>query len=96
MFFPTQFWDGRAATLEDQAKMPILNPIEMGQKSPEDVIAKLSALPEYVEVFQQVFGHPVNWDDMGRAIAAFERTRISGEAPIDRFLRGDEKALTPA
>ncbi len=96
IFFPAQFWDGRAATLEEQTKMPILNPIEMGQKSPEAVIAKLSAIPEYVEAFQQVFGHPVNWHDMGRAIAAFERTRISGEAPIDRFLRGNETALTQA
>lgn len=96
MFFPSQFWDGRAATLEDQAKLPILNPIEMGQKSPQDVVAKLAAIPEYVEAFQQVFGHPVNWEDMARAIAAFERTRISSEAPIDRFLRGDETALTAA
>ena len=96
MFFPTQFWDGRAATLEDQAKMPILNPIEMGQKDPKDVVAKIAAIPEYVDLFKQVFGHPVNWDDMARAIAAFERTRLSSEAPIDRFLRGDEKALTAA
>lgn len=94
MFFPSQFWDGRAATLEDQAKLPILNPIEMGQKDPKDVAAKLAAIPEYVEAFKQVFDHPVNWDDMARAIAAFERTRLSSEAPIDRFLRGNEDALT--
>lgn len=94
MFFSTQFWDGRAPSLEEQAKLPILNPIEMGQKTPQDVVAKLSAIPEYVEAFQQVFGHPVNWQDMAMAIAAFERTRISSEAPIDRFIRGDESALT--
>ncbi len=96
MFFPVQFWDGRATTLEDQAKLPILNPIEMGQKDPQEVVAKLAKIPEYVEAFQQVFGHPVNWDDMAKAIAAFERTRLSSAAPIDRFLRGDEKALTAA
>ncbi len=96
MFFSTQFWDGRAKTLEDQAKLPILNPIEMGQPNPEAVVAKLSAIPEYVEAFRDVFGHPVNWEDMSRAIAAFERTRLSSEAPIDRFLRGDDNALTPA
>src|SRR5579862_9512827 len=94
LFFRTQFWDGRAASLEEQAKMPILNPIEMGQKDPKDVVAKLAAIPEYVDAFKQVFGHEVNWDDMARAIAAFERTRVSGEAPIDRFLRGKEDALT--
>ncbi len=94
VFFSTQFWDGRAASLEDQAKMPILNPIEMGQKDPKDVVAKLAAIPEYVDAFKRVFGHAVNWDDMARAIAAFERTRVSGEAPIDRFLRGKEDALT--
>lgn len=96
MFFRVQFWDGRAPSLEEQAKMPILNPIEMGQKDPKDVVAKLAAIPEYVDAFKQVFGHEVNWDDMARAIAAFERTRVSSEAPIDRFVRGQEDALTPA
>lgn len=96
LFFRTQFWDGRARLLEEQAKMPILNPIEMGQKDPKDVVAKLAAIPEYVTAFKQVFGHDVNWEDMARAIAAFERTKVSGEAPIDRFLRGKEDALTPA
>jgi cytochrome c peroxidase len=93
MFYKTLFWDGRAASLEEQATLPILNPIEMGQKDPKDVVAKLSAIPEFVEAFQQVFGHPVNWEDMGKALAAFERTRLSTEAPFDRFLHGDEKAL---
>src|ERR1700682_6082019 len=52
MFNATQFWDGRAATLEDQAKLPILNPAEMGQKSPEDVVAKVKAIPEYATAFR--------------------------------------------
>jgi cytochrome c peroxidase len=93
MFYKSMFWDGRTATLEEQATLPILNPIEMGQKDPKDVVAKLAAIPEFVQAFQQVFGHPVNWEDIGKAVAAFERTRLSTEAPFDRFLHGDEKAL---
>jgi cytochrome c peroxidase len=93
MFYKSMFWDGRAATLEEQATLPILNPVEMGQKDPKDVVAKLAAIPEFVEAFQNVFGRPPNWEDMGKALAAFERTRLSTEAPFDRFLRGDEKAF---
>ena len=93
MFYKSMFWDGRAATLEEQALLPILNPVEMGQKDPKDVVAKLAAVPEFVEAFQKVFGRPPNWEDMGKALAAFERTRLSTEAPFDRFLRGDAKAL---
>jgi len=93
MFYKSMFWDGRAATLEEQATLPILNPVEMGQKDPKDVVARLAAIPEIVEAFQQVFGRPPNWEDMGKALAAFERTRLSTEAPFDRFLRGDQKAL---
>src|SRR2546427_797295 len=57
MFNQTQFWDGRAPSLEEQAKLPILNPIEMGQKSPEDVVTKVRGIPEYREAFQKIFGH---------------------------------------
>ena len=96
MFYKSMFWDGRAATLEEQATLPILNPVEMGQKDPKDVVAKLAAIPEFVEAFQKVFGRPPNWEDMGKALAAFERTRLSSEAPFDRFLHGDEKALNAA
>lgn len=93
MFYKSMFWDGRAASLEEQATLPILNPVEMGQKDPQEVVAKLAAIPKFVDAFQQVFGRPPNWEDMGKALAAFERTRLSTEAPFDRFLRGDEKAL---
>jgi len=93
MFYKSMFWDGRAATLEEQSTLPILNPVEMGQKDPKDVVARLAAIPEVVEAFQEVFGRPPNWEDMGKALAAFERTRLSTEAPFDRFLHGDEKAL---
>ncbi|HYP13875.1 MAG TPA: cytochrome c peroxidase [Bryobacteraceae bacterium] len=94
MFLDSMFLDGRTPTLEEQAKLPIQNPREMGMKDEKAVVAKLSAIPEYRESFQKVFGRAVNFDDMAKAIAAFERTVISGDAPIDRFLAGDAKALT--
>jgi cytochrome c peroxidase len=93
VFYQSMFWDGRAATLEEQSTLPILNPVEMGQKDANEVVARLAAIPEFVEAFQKVFGHPVNWHDIGQALAAFERTRLSTEAPFDRFLHGDEKAM---
>ena len=96
IFLDSQFLDGRAKSLEDQAKMPPVNPIEMGMKDGKEIAAKVSAIPEYKATFQKVFGRPVNYDDIGRAIAAFERTVVSSDAPIDRFVRGDASALSPA
>jgi cytochrome c peroxidase len=93
MFNATQFWDGRAATLEDQAKLPILNPIEMGQPSPEAVVAAVRKIPEYTSAFQHIFGREVTYDDLASAIAAFERTQYSGNAPFDRFIAGDTRAI---
>jgi len=94
MFNATQFWDGRAPSLEEQAKLPILNPIEMAQKSPDDVVAKLRGIPEYTEKFQAVFGREVSYDDMAAAIAAFERTQFSADAPFDHFIAGDGTAMS--
>jgi cytochrome c peroxidase len=93
MFNATQFWDGRAATLEDQAKLPILNPIEMGMKSPDDVVAKVRAVPEYQKSFPAVFGREATYDDIAAAIAAFERTQFTGNSPFDRFIKGDANAI---
>ncbi len=93
MFNATQFWDGRAATLEEQAKLPILNPVEMGMKDGDAVVAKVRAIPEYAEAFKKVFGREVTFDDLGAAIAAFERMQFSGSAPFDAFIQGDAKAL---
>lgn len=95
MFLDSQFLDGRSRTLEDQAKLPPLNPIEMGMKDAQAMVDRIASIPEYKEAFQKVFGRPVNYDDFARAVAAFERTVVSGEAPIDRFVRGDDNALTP-
>src|SRR5947208_8630110 len=96
MFNATQFWDGRAPTLEEQAKLPILNPIEMGQKSSEDVVAKVRRVPEYAAAFPKIFGHEATYDDIAAAIAAFERTQYAGDAPFDRYVAGDEKAIGAA
>src|SRR5579875_3117930 len=94
MFQASQFWDGRAPTLEDQAKLPILNPVEMAQKSPADVVAKVAKIPEYSEAFKALFGHDLTYDDIAAAIAAFERIQYSGNSPFDRFLAGDPQAIS--
>ncbi|RKH19296.1 cytochrome-c peroxidase [Corallococcus sp. CA047B] len=94
LFNATQFWDGRAGTLEDQAKLPILNPREMGMPDEASVVKKVRAIPEYAAEFQKVFGREVNYDDLAAAIAAFERMQFSGSARFDKFITGDAKALT--
>lgn len=91
-----QFWDGRAVELEGQALGPIQNPIEMDMKLP-DVVAKLNAIEGYRKQFQQVFGTEVTSEGIGRAIASFERTVLSADAPFDRFkIQGDDEALSAA
>ena len=93
MFQASQFWDGRAATLEDQAKLPVLNPVEMAQKSPADVVAKLGKIPEYASGLKSLLGRDFTYDDIAAAIAAFERTQYSGNASFDRYLAGDFQAI---
>jgi cytochrome c peroxidase len=91
---PLQFWDGRAPSLEEQAKGPIQNPIEMGNTH-EVMIRTVSDIPGYVEEFRQVFGTaPITVDQVAQAIAAFERTVVTTDSPFDRFVRGDDAALT--
>lgn len=94
MFNATQFWDGRANTLEDQAKLPIINSREMGMPNGEAVVAKVRGMPEYVAEFRKVYGRDVTYDDLANAIAAFERTHFSGSAPFDRFLAGQKGAMS--
>jgi cytochrome c peroxidase len=89
-----QFWDGRAGTLEQQALGPIANPIEMNLPI-EKAIEKIGAIKGYQEQFQKVFGAPVNADNLAKAIAAFERTVLSGDSPYDRYKAGDKQALSP-
>jgi cytochrome c peroxidase len=88
-----QFWDGRAATLEDQAGGPIENPIEMGSALPA-VVKKLSAKPDYQNAFSAIFPDGVTPEHVREAIATFERTLVTPDAPIDRFLKGDASALS--
>ncbi len=90
-----QFWDGRAGSLEEQALGPIHNPIEMGETL-ENVVAKLNAIPGYREQFRNVFGTDVTTEGIATAIAAFERTIVTGPAPYDRWLRGEKNAMSPA
>jgi cytochrome c peroxidase len=90
-----QFWDGRAATLEEQAKGPLTNPLEMNTKLP-DVVKKLAADPEYAAAFREAFPDGVTEDNVARAIAAFERTLLSTQSPFDRWLQGDAGALGTA
>jgi cytochrome c peroxidase len=93
-----QFWDGRAATVEAQAKGPILNPVEMAMPDSARVIQELRSLPAYRTMFATAFpeeAEPVTYDNVGRAIGAFER-RLLTPSRWDRYLAGDRTALTPA
>lgn len=89
-----QFWDGRAGTLEDQAKLPIVNPIEMGMKDGAAVTAALVKIPEYDAEFKKVFGRAPTFDDFANAIAAYERTQMAFSSRFDKFIAGDEKVFT--
>jgi cytochrome c peroxidase len=92
------FWDGRARSLEEQAAGPILNPIEMGMPSAAEAERRIAGDAAYREEFARVFGpgRPITLDLITKAIAAFERTLVTADAPYDRFVRGDTGALTPA
>jgi len=95
-FLKVQFWDGRAPTLEAQAKGPIQAHVEMNA-TPELVVRRLKAIPEYVELFKKAFpgeADPVNFDNIAKAIAAFERTLNTPNSPFQRYLLGEEDALT--
>lgn len=91
-----QFWDGRADTLEDQAIQPLINALEMGNDSYDEVVKRLRAIPEYRAEFQSVFGAEVKIELVGKAIAAYERTLVSGDSPFDRFIAGDQNAISEA
>ena len=91
----TQFWDGRAASLEVQALGPIENPIEMGH-SLDTMIQDLSKLDGYKEQFKKAFGTEITKDGVAKAIASFERTILSGNSPYDRYKAGDQTALNEA
>jgi cytochrome c peroxidase len=96
LYNKTQFWDGRARTLEDQAALPIVNPMEMGQPSLEAAVGRIAAIDEYRQAFRKVFGRPASGTDLVRAIASYERTLYSFDSPFDRFVAGDQNAIDAA
>ena len=94
-FHSVQFWDGRVNLLEDQAKGPVTNPVEMGMKDLDAAMARVKAIPGYVEEFEKVFGkNGMTADNAAKAVAAFERTLITPNSPYDRYVKGDKNALS--
>jgi len=92
----SQFWDGRAKDVEEQALGPILNPKEMAMAGDAQVIERLLAKSEYVSMFKKAFkgeDQPINYPNLGKAIGAFERTLLT-PSRFDTYLDGDDKALT--
>jgi cytochrome c peroxidase len=96
LYNKAQFWDGRVNTLEEQAALPIINPVEMGQPTLDATVAKVAGIEEYKQAFQKVFARPVNGPDLLRALAAYERTLVSFDSPFDHFIAGDKKAIDDA
>jgi cytochrome c peroxidase len=99
-YFDTLFWDGRSPSLEDQSQHPFVNPVEMGLKDHQPILKIVRSDAAYAKAFQQVFGkkgREVTMKEVEQAIAAFERTKVAGDSPFDRyFYGGDASALTDA
>lgn len=94
-FNKVQFWDGRAASLEEQAAGPVTNPIEMGMKSWDDVVVRLKAIEGYQVAFEKAFGKDaISKDTATKAIAAYERTLITPNSAYDQYVKGNKKAMT--
>jgi len=94
-FHFAQFWDGRAKNLEEQAKGPVLNPVEMAMPEEAEVVSRLGQDKEYPKLFKAAFpseANPITYDNFARAVAAFERTLRTHDR-FDDFLKGDDKAL---
>ena len=92
-YYETQFWDGRAGSLEEQAKGPILASSEMNNDK-KKVVAFLNSVVGYRNLFNEVFGHDPTYDDVGKAIASFERTLVTPNSRFDQYSMGDKDALT--
>jgi len=95
-FHSVQFWDGRAPSLEEQAKGPPVNPIEMGMPNLDAVIDRVRHIPGYKPYFEKAFGagDVVTMDNAAKAIASYERTLITPGSAYDRYVKGDKRALT--
>ena len=94
-YMRSQFWDGRAGSLEEQALGPIHNPIEMGETL-ENVINKLNGIPSYEQQFNEVFGTDATAEGIAKAIASFERSIVSGPSPYDLYRMGNKSAMSEA
>jgi cytochrome c peroxidase len=90
LYNKTQFW------LEDQAALPIVNSVEMGQPNLDAAVARIGGVGEYQQAFSRVFSRPVSGSDLVRAIASYERTLVSFNSPFDRFIAGDKNAIDDA
>ena len=91
------FHDGRAASLEAQALEPLVDPKEMGNPSHDHLIARLRAFPDYAGLFERAFGRAADIAALTQAVAAWQRTLLSGDTPFDRWRYGNDKtALSPA
>ena len=90
----TLFWDGRSPSLDHQARQPILNPVEMGMPDGETAMKAIGGDAEYQEAFKKAYGREMNYEDLGRAIGAFERTLTFVDSPFRRFLGGDKEAIS--
>jgi cytochrome c peroxidase len=97
VFSTAQFWDGRAATLEDQSIGPFTNPIEHGFANYDVMMAKMMKIAGYRKLFKQAFGEEnITIGNVGKAIASFQRTILSGNSPADRFDQGQEEGAISA
>ena len=95
VYSQVQFWDGRAETLEAQSIGPFVDPVEHGFINHAEMVAKMRQIPGYRKFFQQVFGREIVIEDVGKAIASFQRTILSGNSAMDKFDRGwEEQALS--
>jgi cytochrome c peroxidase len=90
----TLFLDGRSPTLDHQARMPIINPVEMGFPDGESAAKAIAGDSQYQKMFRAAYGRDVNYEDIGRAIGAFERTLVFIDSPFRRFLLGDGNAIS--
>jgi len=95
LFSKEQFWDGRAADLEEQAHGPLINPVEMAMASHEEVVKSVKAVKGYAPLFEKAFGSKeITMPRIAQAIASYERTVVSGNSPYDRYTAGDKDAMS--
>ena len=97
VFSESLFWDGRSSSLEDQVKHPLLSSFEMGMGSEEELIKRLNSILDYRREFRLIFkSEGITIDTIAKAIATYERTLLSANSPFDRFITGNERAITDA